>query len=157
GAIVDFSNTVGLNDDGKVGAGSIEGSGTFFLGSNQLTVGGNNLSTAVSGIIADGGSGGGAGGSLVKIGNGTLTLNGINTYTGITDVQAGTLLVGDQSNPGASIAAAAQIDSGATLGGYGTIGGDLTNFGTVRPGVSIGTLIVHGNYTQAAGSTLAVE
>jgi hypothetical protein len=40
-------------------AGSIEGAGNYFLGSN-LTVGGNNLSTTVSGVIA------GNGGSLTK-------------------------------------------------------------------------------------------
>ena len=34
-------------------AGSIEGAGNFYLGSKQLTVGGNNLSTEVSGQILD--------------------------------------------------------------------------------------------------------
>ena len=37
-------------------AGSIEGAGNYFLGSKQLTVGGNDLSTTVSGVIADGGA-----------------------------------------------------------------------------------------------------
>ena len=37
-------------------AGSIEGRGTYFLGSKALTVGGNNLSTTVSGTISDGGA-----------------------------------------------------------------------------------------------------
>ena len=45
---------------GSMTAGSIEGAGTFSLGSNQLTVGSNNLSTTVSGVIR------GTGGSLVK-------------------------------------------------------------------------------------------
>ena len=55
-------------------AGSIEGAGSIRLGSKQLSVGGNNLSTTVSGVIADGGRNGGTGGSLVKVGTGTLTL-----------------------------------------------------------------------------------
>jgi autotransporter-associated beta strand protein len=42
--------------------GSIEGAGSFRLGSRQLTVGSNNLSTTVSGVIADGGMSGGSGG-----------------------------------------------------------------------------------------------
>ena len=42
-------------------AGSIEGTGAYFLGSKVLTVGLNNLSTEVSGPIADGGEGGGVG------------------------------------------------------------------------------------------------
>ena len=36
-------------------AGSIEGAGTYKLGSKALTVGGNELSTEVSGTIVDGG------------------------------------------------------------------------------------------------------
>src|SRR5262249_5618737 len=57
-------------------AGSIAGQGTYFLGSNALVVGGNNLSTTVDGTISDGGLSGGTGGSLVKVGAGTLTLAG---------------------------------------------------------------------------------
>jgi autotransporter-associated beta strand protein len=67
---------------GSMTAGSIEGAGTFSLGSNQLTVGSNNLSTTVSGVIR------GTGGSLVKVGSGTLTLSGTNSYTGPTTVSA---------------------------------------------------------------------
>jgi hypothetical protein len=39
--------------------GSIEGSGNYFLGSKMLIVGGNNLSTTVSGVVQDGGIRGG--------------------------------------------------------------------------------------------------
>jgi autotransporter-associated beta strand protein len=74
-------------------AGSIAGAGNYFLGSKTLIVGGNNLSTTVSGVISDGGLSGGVGGTLTKVGAGTLTLSGINTYTGATTVNAGTLVV----------------------------------------------------------------
>jgi hypothetical protein len=80
GGTVEFSGTTGPLGDNAISAGSIEGTGTFFLGSNQLTVGSNNLSTTVSGTIEDGGSFGGTGASLVKVGTGTLTLSGVNTY-----------------------------------------------------------------------------
>jgi hypothetical protein len=63
----------GLTDGGMT-AGSIAGGGTFFLGGNTLTVGGNNMSTTVDGFIDDGGASGGTGGSLIKVGTGTLTL-----------------------------------------------------------------------------------
>jgi autotransporter-associated beta strand protein len=80
-------------------AGSIEGAGNVFLGAKNLTVGGNNLSTTFSGVIQDGGSFGGTGGSLTKTGAGTLTLSGTNTYTGGTTISAGILQLG---NGGAS-------------------------------------------------------
>jgi autotransporter-associated beta strand protein len=51
---VDFSNSRGPNGDGKISAGSIAGSGNYYIGGgNTLTVGGNNLSTVVSGVIAN--------------------------------------------------------------------------------------------------------
>jgi hypothetical protein len=52
GGVVDFSNTSGPNGDGNISAGSIAGAGNYYLGSNLLTVGGNNLSTTVSGVTA---------------------------------------------------------------------------------------------------------
>jgi autotransporter-associated beta strand protein len=50
-----------------------------------LTVGGNNASTAYAGLVS------GSRLALCKIGSGTLTLSGANTYTGDTVVQNGTL------------------------------------------------------------------
>ena len=41
-----------------------------------------------------------AGGQLIKTGSGTLTLNGTNTYTGGTDVQAGTLALASDTAAG---------------------------------------------------------
>ena len=77
--------------------GSLAGSGNVFLGANKLTVGSNGLSTTFSGVIRNGTGlppgGGGTGGSLAKIGDGMLTLTGINTYTGVTTVNKGTLSV----------------------------------------------------------------
>jgi autotransporter-associated beta strand protein len=92
GGRVDFSGTTGAASNNQVTAGSIAGAGTYQLGGNQLIVGSNNLSTAVSGAIVDGGTFGGTGGSLVKVGSGVLTLSGTNTYTGATTVNAGTLI-----------------------------------------------------------------
>jgi autotransporter-associated beta strand protein len=78
--------------------GSIEGDGTALLGANNLTVGSNNLSTNFSGVIQDGGQNGGTGGSLTKIGSGTLALTGANTYTGNTNVNGGVLQVDGSIN-----------------------------------------------------------
>ncbi|OYW17967.1 MAG: hypothetical protein B7Z52_05860 [Burkholderiales bacterium 12-64-5] len=61
--------------------GSLEGDGNVFLGSKKLTLGGGDQSTTFSGVMQDGGIGGGSGGSLAKEGTGSLTLSGTNTYT----------------------------------------------------------------------------
>jgi autotransporter-associated beta strand protein len=78
---------------GDVTIGSIEGDGDVFLAGNNLTVGSNHLSTLFSGVMQDGGISGGSGGSLTKIGPGTLTLSGANTYTGNTIIEEGALIV----------------------------------------------------------------
>jgi autotransporter-associated beta strand protein len=110
-------------------AGSIEGAGTFSLGPNQLTVGSNNLSTEVSGVIR------GAGGSLVKVGTGTLTLSGANSYTGATVVAGGTLsVIGDISSSSGVL-----VGPAAMLSGTGTVPGVLVAGGTLMPGQSVGT------------------
>nr|WP_249809710.1 autotransporter domain-containing protein [Bradyrhizobium sp. 139] len=96
----DFSGSAGPNGDHKLSAGSIAGNGTFNLGASELTAGGNNLSTTVSGVIADGGASGGAGASLVKTGTGTLTLTGTNTYAGGTTFAGGTVSVSSDANLG---------------------------------------------------------
>jgi autotransporter-associated beta strand protein len=129
--IVDFSSSRGPNNDHKLSAGSIAGGGNFYLGADQLTVGGNNLSTVVSGVISDCGGGhdcsafSATGGSLVKIGTGTLTLSGINTYTGATTVNRGTLA-------GTGTVSATTVNNGGTLApGNGTPGTSLAVSGSL--------------------------
>jgi autotransporter-associated beta strand protein len=156
GATIDFSLSTGPNNDGKLSAGSIEGAGAFFLGSNQLTVGGNNLSTTVSGVISDCGADGNqclkfgvTGGSLVKVGSGTLTLTGNNTYTGNTTVNGGTLEV-DGSISGSLLGGTGtSVNSGGTVSGTGMIGGA----GLV---VNAGGTLAPGNAANPTG-TLTVE
>ena len=150
GGIVDFSGSYGPNNDDKLSVGSIAGAGEFMLGPVQLTVGSNNLSTEVSGAITDGCGCAGSGGSLVKVGTGTLTLSGTNTYTGATIVDAGKLVVNG------SLVSAVTVNTAGTLGGTGAIGGLVLN-GTLAPGNSIGTLTVNGNAALNAGSTTVIE
>jgi autotransporter-associated beta strand protein len=132
--------------------GSIEGLGTIVLGSKALTVGSNDLSTEFAGVIADGGTSGGTGGSLVKVGNGMLILSGADIYTGPTSVNAGIL------NVNGSLASTVFVNSGGTLMGNGFIGGLVVGPGaTVAPGNSIGTLTVNGNVIFQSGSFYQVE
>jgi autotransporter-associated beta strand protein len=149
-----ITNASGIFDisgltSGGMTAGSIEGAGTYDLGSKSLTVGGNNLSTEVSGIVADGGNGGGTGGSLVKVGSGTLTLCGANTYTGSTTIAAGTLE--------AAHATAGVIDAlgpgGVTLNG-GTLRSSVT--GTLGNDITFGSGFT-STLTAATGQTLTLN
>jgi fibronectin-binding autotransporter adhesin len=55
------------------------------------------------------------------VGTGTLTLRGLNTYTGATNVNAGWLLV-----DGALGNTAVTVNSGGAFGGSGTIGGSVS-------------------------------
>jgi len=82
--------------------GSLSGAGNVSLGANTLTVGGNDLSSTFSGVI------GGAGG-LVKVGAGTLTLSGANTYAGSTQINAGVL----EASGGAALSDTNAVNVGA--------------------------------------------
>jgi autotransporter-associated beta strand protein len=142
----------GLTTGGTT-AGSIEGAGNVFLGSKNLAVGGNNLSTTFSGVIQDGGGLGGTGGSLTKTGTGTLTLSGLNTYTGATTVDGGTLAV----NGSIASSPLTTVNAGGTLGGNGIVGNTTINGGALAPGNSIGTLTVQGSLVFTAASSYMVE
>ena len=148
------------------GAGAVAqvGTGTTVLIGNSMYTGG----TTISGGTLQIGSGGTAGGivgnvsndgtlgfnrsddvtfggviagsgRVVKDGVGALTLTGSHTYTGVTSVNAGTLLVN-----GALASVAVNVATGATLGGTGTIGGAVTvgPGGAIAPGVSASMLTV---------------
>jgi autotransporter-associated beta strand protein len=104
--------------------GSIQGTGVVFLGAANLSVGSNNLSTNFSGLIQDGGANGGTGGSLTKVGGGTMVLHDSNAYTGGTTIKGGKLVVNNKSGSGTG-SGPVQVNSGR-LGGRGIIAGDVT-------------------------------
>lgn len=85
----------------------------------------------------------GAGGGIAKTGSGTLILGGTNTYTGATNVNAGTLLINGSLAAGSAVTVA----SGASLGGGGIINGAVTVNGSLTPGNSVGTLTVANDVT----------
>ena len=123
--ILDLSGHYSHNSTG-VTIGSIE-SGIIndsfpevFLGANNLTIGSNNLSTTFSGVIDDGGFGG----SLTKIGNGMLVLDGENTYSGGTAIKGGKLVINNTTGSGTG-SGPVEVSAGQ-LGGGGIIGGDVT-------------------------------
>lgn len=83
--------------------------------------------------------------TLLKTGLGTQILSGENTYTGLTTVEEGILVVNG------SLAGNVLTNPLGTLKGNGIIDGTLTNKGAVSPGESIGTLTI-GNYVNNHGS-----
>jgi autotransporter-associated beta strand protein len=154
GGVVDFSGTSGTLGDRRVSAGSIEGAGTFNLGRSKLTVGSNNISTEVSGVIADGGASGGNSASLNKVGTGTLTLSGQNTLTGFVDVAGGALIVNGSMPSLFGI----DVDNGALLGGTGIISRtEVHDGGTFAPGGNAGPLTVQGPLSLSTAATYLVQ
>ena len=90
-------------------------------------------------------------GALQKLGGGTLTMSGTQTFTGTTTVDAGKLIVNGSSS------SLVTVNAGATLGGNGSVGATTVNGGTLAPGNSIGTLTVNGNLSFTAASSYMVE
>ncbi|RAI41572.1 hypothetical protein CH338_02650 [Rhodoplanes elegans] len=154
--VVDFGGSTGLDGNGRIMAGSIAGSGRYYIGGgNTLVVGGNDQSTVVTGRIADYsacGCGTPGPGSLEKVGTGTLTLAGTNTYTGSTLVTAGTLIV----NGSIASSSGLVVAEGGAIGGSGALPSATIN-GTLAPGNSIGTVTINGNLTFGSASVYRVE
>ncbi|MAS94337.1 MAG: hypothetical protein CMO55_14155 [Verrucomicrobiales bacterium] len=93
-------------------------------------------------------------GSIDKVGGGELTMSGTNSYTGVTDVLAGTLY----QNGAHTGAGSYTVASGAILAGTGSTDGVLTvdAGGTLAPGVAgVGTLTFSNGGT--VNGTLEIE
>ncbi len=110
--------------------GSLAGAGTVLLGAGTLTTGSNNVSTTFAGVIS--GSGG-----LTKTGAGTLTLTGANSFTGLTAVNAGTLVLSATGVIGGAVSNAANLENA------GTIAGDVRNIGVLGNAGTIGGSVVN--------------
>ena len=144
----------GLNGSGQL-AGPQFNSGT---GNTLYNIGGKNLDSTFNGVIISNSAVAGSLVSLVKVGTGTQTLNGYNTFTGTNAVMAGTLLVNGLNSPSLTT-----VFTNATLGGSGAFTGPVTvkAGGSLSPGAagngSIGTLTISNNLTLAASDTLAFD
>jgi autotransporter-associated beta strand protein len=128
----------------SVSVGSIEGDGIVLLGMNELITGSNDLSTSFYGTIQDSGS-------LTKVGLGTLTLGGENTYTGGTTVEGGKLVISNSSGSGTG-SGPVSVTSGK-LGGSGIIAG-ATTIGT---GSGTGAFLAPGAETRNGQVPLTIQ
>ncbi|WP_273793909.1 autotransporter outer membrane beta-barrel domain-containing protein, partial [Brucella anthropi] len=130
-------------------AGVQGGDGNIALGTGKLTVA-QNFDSRFSGVIS-------GMGDFTKTGSGDLTLNGINTYTGRTNVEGGSLKQGVNGafNTGSS---GYYVDVNGTLdlGGFDTTLSLLSNAGTVTSGIATaGTVLnIAGNYDGQGGTVV---
>ena len=136
-----IAGTLDLNNFGQ-SIGALEGNGSVILGSATLT-------TRVDTSATFGGALSGLGGGLTKTGAGTMTLTGINTYTGATTINAGTLALagGAIANSSVTVASGATFDMTGNIGvtSIQTLAGD----GTVQLG---GALVVSNASTEFFGA-----
>ena len=151
------AGTLILTGENTFGGGTTISAGTLQIGNGGTTgsISGNMVDNGVfvfdrSDALTYAGNISGSG-SLVKNGAGTLTLTGVNPYSGGTTINAGKLLLNDAVVPAPVVALPATY-----LGGNGTIG-PATIAGTLAPGFSIGTIAVDGDMTFAAPGVYLVE
>ena len=149
--------------------GGISGEkGSYLVGSSKntkgfkcsWTVGGANSDETFHGIINDWATSGKSytgTTSITKVGTGLWRLTGANTYSGVTSINGGTLIVnGKNSGKGAMTVA-----DGATLKGKGSITGKVTVYGggTLCPGddaVDGSKLTTNGGLALKSGSKLII-
>lgn len=109
-----------------------------------LGVGNNDTSTSYSGDLS-------GSGSLIKVGSGTLSLSGTNTYSGGTTVSEGTLSGNTTSLQGNIANNAAVVFDQASNGTYA---GNLSGTGTLNK-TGAGSLTLSGTNTYAGGTTVS--
>lgn len=73
-------------------------------------------------------------GSLTKQGAGVVTLSGNAAYTGLTDIQAGGLMLGSELAPVTLASTQVNVAKNAFLAGYGGVAGNVDNQGTLFVG-----------------------
>lgn len=133
----------------ELGSGGATGSIMGDVANDGVFIFNRNNTYAFTGLVS-------GSGRLRQTGSGVTVLSAANSYLGATDVLAGTLRVnGDQS----AATGLTTVYSGATLGGAGTIGGDVVvqNGGAIAPGNSPGTLTINGDLLLNASSVLNME
>jgi autotransporter-associated beta strand protein len=167
-----------INANGRtVDIGELDGDSGATLGPGNGSstgpiwrIGAKNTSSTFPGSILDAGTT-----ALLKVGSGTLTLNGTCSYNGATTVSNGVLaLAADtaasaNSTPFNVATLAAVLDvsglssgtlnlgSSQALQGVGTVRGSVTTSGTVSPGESIGTLTVTNVLTMSGTALMEID
>ncbi|HFT5322418.1 TPA: autotransporter outer membrane beta-barrel domain-containing protein [Escherichia coli] len=139
--VVDESSQLTASATENLGTASVNNSGTLVL--NSAT--GWQLTNDVSGS-----------GTVRKTGSGSLTVGNNAVWTGQTDIDAGTLILGKTDSPVMLASSQVNITENGTLSGYGGVAGNVTNSGTLdlRADAPGNVLTVGGNYTGNNGTLL---
>ena len=142
--------TVTLDGNRSIGGLSFANS-DYTLTGNTLTLattlGSSNLQVSGSGVTATIGSSIAGSSTLTKTGSGTLRLTNINSHSGGTIVNEGTLELAGSSGGNSLVSGHVTVNSGATLA---LTGGDGTGFGWNNP---ISSLTINGGTVNASGSS----
>ena len=155
GGVLNFSS---LNNLGTGGINFTGGTLQFAAGNTTdisartvwLGAGGGTIDTAANNLTFANRIGNNGPGSLTKTGTGTLTLNTNSTYTGLTSVSQGALILG----AGASLSnsAAIVVNAGATLNASAT--GFGFNLNGLNSQVLAGNGTVTGVVTSVSGAQI---
>jgi autotransporter-associated beta strand protein len=140
------TTTVGASCTVTVGGGSTTGT----LGTGNTTDSGT-LTFNRTGSYTYNGNISGAG-VMIKNASGTVTLGGINTYTGTTTIGAGALLIN-----GTNGASAITVNSSGNLGGTGLINGPVTVNASGNLALGSGTLSISNNVSFAGNISVSVN
>src|SRR5262249_8083335 len=169
-ALTNVSDTIGalnLESGSTSGASVTTGTGTVALGGiAELNVNGSGRTGAtIAGLlglgatrtftVADGSATNdlsissvisGAGFGITKAGAGTLALSGVNTYTGVTTINAGVLSANSLANGGT----ASSIGQSTNVAGNLVLGGGTLQY-------TGGTVPTDRSYTLTAGTTSSID
>jgi len=148
--VTNFTGNNGSGDLTSIGTAGI----TVAAGGGTIDVNGNAVTYA--GSIGNNGSGA----LTVKssLANGVLTLQGANTYAGITTITNVTLMVNNAGGLGTGTGNVL-VQSNGTLAGTGMLGNSVTvaTGGMLASGSPIGVLSINNNLTLAAGSKTVMQ
>lgn len=163
GGSLSIDNTITINNNAQIWGGDFTvqtygglqriGNGAVTLTGDRSVSVDSSQNFVVGGVIGDGNNGY----DLTKNGAGTMTLGGINTYTGNTVVNVGTLVLADNASLRFGIGAAGVNNQ---INGVGTLmlDGDFV-FDLAAAGVGLGnswTIVTVGSLSENFGSTFTV-
>ncbi len=143
---ITFQSGGTITDNNAAGGNTLSGTITLATGTNTINVNGSTANVlTLSGVVTSG-----AATTLNKIGVGVLAMTNTNSYTGTTNINAGTIRL--VTNAAALNNTTVNVNTGATLDISNALGANFTN----ALNLTSATLLVTGTNTLS-GSNLALS